>query len=220
MPAISPNVLIVEDDDAIRDALAEVVARAGYRVSTARHGGEALEMVDREPPALVLLDLMMPVVDGWTFLRTLEETNVRIPVVVMTAAEPPDVPAPIPVLSKPVSSHDVMKAIAAWTRIQPQRPVDIALYVCRACEACERTIETLIAVLDEYQPDDIALRVHNVAECTRAELDADGVMTTPTIRMHRPLPLWFVGELRDRRWLRTVLDTVGAQRSRGGWRRN
>jgi len=115
-----------------------------------------------------------------------------------------------------------MPSIASTTdaRRDPRRAVEIHLYVRSGCETCERTIESLMAVLDEYAPDDIALSIRNVDDVSQAELDDDDVITTPTIRMRRPLPLWFVGELRDRRWLRTVLDTVGARRQGSSWRRH
>ena len=79
-------VLVVDDDPAIRDAVRDVLEAAGMRVATARDGAEALERVLAEPPSLVLLDMRMPIMDGWGFARALHERQLALPVVVMTAA--------------------------------------------------------------------------------------------------------------------------------------
>lgn len=79
-------VLVVDDDPAIRDAVRDVLEAAGMQVATAQDGSEALEHVIAEPPSLVLLDMRMPVMDGWHFARALRERHLAVPVVVMTAA--------------------------------------------------------------------------------------------------------------------------------------
>lgn len=63
-------VLVVEDDDSLREALVDALHDEGYAVVTAENGKEALEILrgSKELPCLVLLDLMMPVMNGWTFL--------------------------------------------------------------------------------------------------------------------------------------------------------
>jgi CheY-like chemotaxis protein len=82
------NILLVEDDGAIRDSIAEILEGEGYRVVQASNGAEALERLrcDRNPD-LILLDLMMPVMDGWQF-RDRQEHDPRIrniPVLVISA---------------------------------------------------------------------------------------------------------------------------------------
>ena len=81
------RVLVVDDDPSIRETLAEVLDLEGYPVETARNGAEALACVERRMPHLILLDMRMPVLDGWGFARTFRERygNVRA-IVVMTAA--------------------------------------------------------------------------------------------------------------------------------------
>jgi CheY-like chemotaxis protein len=84
----SRRVLVVDDDDAIREVAAmalEVVG--GFDVSTASSGGEAWDMVLREPPDAVLLDVMMPGMDGPTLLSHLRSDPVTydIPIVFLTA---------------------------------------------------------------------------------------------------------------------------------------
>jgi CheY-like chemotaxis protein len=81
-------VLVVDDDPDLLELVGEVLVDRGYRVALAHNGVEALERIDEEVPDLVLLDMRMPVMDGWTFARHLRERWGRsIPVVVMTAAE-------------------------------------------------------------------------------------------------------------------------------------
>jgi len=63
----SDHILLVEDDPDARDEMAWVLRREGYEVVAAADGQEALEVVRRETPALILLDLMMPVMDGFEF---------------------------------------------------------------------------------------------------------------------------------------------------------
>ena len=65
------TVLVVDDDLDIRATLAQILREEGFRVREARNGLEALEKVAEEEPDLVLLDLVMPVIDGWEVLRTL-----------------------------------------------------------------------------------------------------------------------------------------------------
>ena len=62
-------VLVVEDDQDLRDMLADVLTDEGFDVRTAAHGELALAMLEQWRPHVILLDLNMPVMDGWTFRR-------------------------------------------------------------------------------------------------------------------------------------------------------
>jgi CheY-like chemotaxis protein len=79
-------VLVVDDDAAIRDAVRDVLEGEGILVETATDGADALQKVSRHQPKLVLLDMRMPVMDGWGFASALRELGMELPVVVMTAA--------------------------------------------------------------------------------------------------------------------------------------
>jgi CheY-like chemotaxis protein len=79
-------VLVVDDDEAIRAAVRDVLEDAGIQVETASDGAEALSRIEAHRPRLVLLDMRMPGMDGWAFARALRERGVELPVVVMTAA--------------------------------------------------------------------------------------------------------------------------------------
>lgn len=81
----SKPVLVVDDDLAIRETIAVMLEAEGYRVVVAAHGAEALVTMAHEQPAVILLDLNMPVMDGWELLRRLRASGVAIPVVFMTA---------------------------------------------------------------------------------------------------------------------------------------
>ena len=60
--------LVVDDDEATRGALIAILEDEGYRAIGAADGAQALSVCEKEPPSLILLDLMMPVMDGWQFL--------------------------------------------------------------------------------------------------------------------------------------------------------
>ena len=102
---VMPRVLIIEDDEDIRDAIAVVVEREGCEAVTVSHGLEALRYLktcDRLP-SVILLDLMMPVMDGWEFLRRRDERVRAVPVVVITAGPAAGLPDDIRCLRKPLS---------------------------------------------------------------------------------------------------------------------
>jgi CheY-like chemotaxis protein len=81
--------LVVDDDPSARAALVRVLQREGWETLEAEHGRAALERVGERRPALVLLDLMMPEMDGFAFLEALRERpgGGTIPVVVLTAKD-------------------------------------------------------------------------------------------------------------------------------------
>lgn len=82
-----PLVLVVDDDADLRELVALTLVDAGVDVDEAANGREALIAVERRRPNLVLLDLMMPVMDGETFNDELRKRASPPPVVVMTAAD-------------------------------------------------------------------------------------------------------------------------------------
>lgn len=62
-----PRVLVIDDDDAVCEILREALTDEGYAVATVPHGAAALELVRHHQPAVILLDLRMPIMDGWSF---------------------------------------------------------------------------------------------------------------------------------------------------------
>lgn len=80
-------VLVVDDDPDILEALSEILEAEGFEILRARNGKEALEKLEPEPPQLILLDLMMPVMDGWEFAQRMRERAdvAGIPIIVLSA---------------------------------------------------------------------------------------------------------------------------------------
>ena len=85
---MTKRILIVEDDDAIRYLLTDALCDAGYAVATATDGADALDQLDEHTPDGILLDLMMPSMDGWRFLQTCrgDERWATIPIGLLSAA--------------------------------------------------------------------------------------------------------------------------------------
>lgn len=86
-PSAGARVLVVDDEPALRDALESSLAFEGYEVVTATDGFEALATVEREKPDLVLLDIMMPRMDGLTAVRRLRSRGDSVPVLMLTARD-------------------------------------------------------------------------------------------------------------------------------------
>ena len=63
-----PRVLVVDDDDELADVLRQALRDSGYAVATVRHGAAALDLIGQIRPDLILLDLTMPIMDGWSFV--------------------------------------------------------------------------------------------------------------------------------------------------------
>ncbi len=109
-------VLVVDDDDSIRSMVAEVRDLEGYTVATAANGVEALQFVEEQRPLLVLLDMRMPVLDGWGFARELKTRVVKLPILVMTAARSALVPGLSKIdadgfVAKPFDFADLVSAV-------------------------------------------------------------------------------------------------------------
>jgi CheY-like chemotaxis protein len=77
----------VDDDPDVRDSLARALRHAGYAVTTAVHGADALDSVARSPVDLIVLDVLMPMVDGFDACRRLRERGDATPVLLLTARE-------------------------------------------------------------------------------------------------------------------------------------
>ena len=84
MPA-PQTVLIVEDDEAISDSIAYALERAGFRTLRASDGGHGLRLFRQQRPDLVILDLMLPQVDGWRVAEEVRREDPRVPVIVCSA---------------------------------------------------------------------------------------------------------------------------------------
>src|SRR5262245_41236610 len=83
----TPRVLVVDDDAAIREFLRDLLGSEGYLVDEAVNGAEAVELVRANPPAAILMDLMMPVLSGAEATSTLKSdpSTASIPILAMSA---------------------------------------------------------------------------------------------------------------------------------------
>ncbi len=105
----SRKIMLVEDNVTLNDAFSMLMEKNGYEVKKARDGREALHIISEYKPDLILLDLLMPVMDGKEFLRTFENTD-RIPIIVLSNL---DTKAEVQEVMKLGASHYMLKAWAS-----------------------------------------------------------------------------------------------------------
>jgi two-component system OmpR family response regulator len=84
------RLLVVDDEATVRELLSDALRFAGFDVSSAATGAEAVAMAGREPPDLVLLDVMLPGMDGFEVVRRLRASGGRVPVLFLSARDAPD----------------------------------------------------------------------------------------------------------------------------------
>ena len=84
------RLLVVDDDPDVRDSLRRALGYAGYAVATAANGADALSSVSRSPVDLIILDVLMPMLDGFDTCRALRKRGNATPVLVLTARDAVD----------------------------------------------------------------------------------------------------------------------------------
>jgi two-component system OmpR family response regulator len=84
------RLLVVEDEATVRELLCEALRFAGFTVMSAATGAEAVAAAGREPPDLILLDVMLPGMDGFEVVRRLRAAGGRVPVLFLSARDAPD----------------------------------------------------------------------------------------------------------------------------------
>ena len=107
-----PKILLVEDNELNRDMLSRRLMRKGYDVVCALDGGEGVKMATTEAPDLILMDMSLPVMDGWEATRQLksDESTKGYPVIALTAH---------------AMEGDEQKALAAGCDDYDTKPVDL-----------------------------------------------------------------------------------------------
>ena len=116
------HILVVDDDKNTRLFLGAVLEEAGYTVTTASNGAEALEMMDRTHVDLVVLDIMMPKMDGYEFTRLLRESDNNLPILMVSAKQlPADKHKAFAVgtddyMTKPIDDEEMLYRIKALLR--------------------------------------------------------------------------------------------------------
>lgn len=114
-------ILIVEDDADLREMMAQLLTLEGFRANTVANGREALEYLSQDDkPDVILLDLMMPIMDGWEFRRQQEAdaTLSTVPVIVLSALDQTraaDVNA-VAFLKKPLDFDRLLELVRQYCR--------------------------------------------------------------------------------------------------------
>jgi len=119
-----PAVLVVEDDQDVAACINDVVEERGYRAICVANGREALSVLEDERPALMLVDLFMPIMNGAEFLKVIKGSPElsEIPRVIVTAANDPmiSVKEDVTVLYKPVDLDALGRLLQKYC--EPDRP--------------------------------------------------------------------------------------------------
>lgn len=124
------SVLVVDDEPTARSMLRLILVRAGFEVREAKDGYEALEQVERIIPDVMLLDIMMPGMDGFTVCQILreQESTVDLPIIMLSArADPESVNTGLRVgatkyLTKPVTPDELTRHIREVLSIEGEIP--------------------------------------------------------------------------------------------------
>ena len=128
------NILVVDDDKNTRLFLTSVLENAGYSVVTAECGVDALEALDREHIDLVVLDIMMPKMDGYEFTRTVRENDANLPILMLSAKQLPQdkhrgfLVGTDDYMTKPVDDEEMLfriKALLRRARIASERQIRV-----------------------------------------------------------------------------------------------
>jgi CheY-like chemotaxis protein len=117
-------VLVVDDDADIREAVADALREFGYQVQEAENGAVALDEMRADPPCVVLLDLMMPVLGGWEVVQAMEQDPrlASIPVCVLSAMPDRAPRECATVLEKPVAMLRLLSAVERHCGCADHRP--------------------------------------------------------------------------------------------------
>lgn len=114
MPPAHPTILVVEDETDLRDGIRDALELNGYSVLAARDGVEALELLNDFVPCMVLLDLVMPRMDGWDLCETLRgrPTFEQVPIIVHSSSTRTAPSGATRVIAKPLSYEGLLELVA------------------------------------------------------------------------------------------------------------
>ena len=125
-----PKILVIDDDKDIRVLITEILDQSGYEVFTAGSGQQGLDLAEQMVPNLIILDLMMPGMDGWTVLTKLQHkpSVADVPVIILSGASGLEMAMSLgaaAVLFKPVDAYQLTAEIA--TQLAPLPPSYVLL---------------------------------------------------------------------------------------------
>ncbi len=78
------KILIIEDHSFLRELISQKLTQEGYKIIEGEDGEEGLKKAKEEKPDLILLDLILPVIDGFEVLKKIKEENIKIPVIILS----------------------------------------------------------------------------------------------------------------------------------------
>lgn len=114
------SALVVEDDSDIRELVSDFLTLEGFDVLSVSNGAAALRALEANSPSVILLDMRLPVMDGWEFAREVRARKLSVPIVVMTAAQDARKSAEeigaISFLEKPFDLADLARLLEATAR--------------------------------------------------------------------------------------------------------
>lgn len=200
------TILIIDDDPAVRGAFSLILEDAGYEVYEAEGGLQGIEMVKKQRPDLIFLDLRMPDIDGVETLRRLKEIDDNLNIYIVTAfAEEYMNQLKIAhaeglqfqIASKPLSSAQIKHIVSASVESPPQivkedHKLVLTLYIVSLNNEFKQYIERLSAALStSYQPEEWKLNIVEVLYMPEKAL-ANDVFATPMIVRELPIPVLHV----------------------------
>ena len=119
-------ILLVEDNEMNRDMLMRRLRRRGFEVDTAADGAQAIDQVEARPPELILMDLSLPVMDGWEATRRLK-------------ASPATADIPVVALTAHALKEDEKKAFAAGCDAFETKPVNLGRLISTILELLQKS---------------------------------------------------------------------------------
>ena len=134
------HILVADDDKNTRLFLSAVLENAGYTVTTASNGEEALEIMDRTHIDLVVLDIMMPKMDGYEFTRLLRESDNNLPILMVSAKQLP---------------ADKHKAFAVGTDDYMTKPIDDEEMIYRILAAASGVALLALAFIGRKKDEEL-----------------------------------------------------------------
>ena len=138
---MSKKVLLVDDEKSIRESLSKVLRTEGYEVVPAEDGEEAIQKLVHEPIDILVLDIGLPVKDGWATLRWLAQVNPQFPVILITGrwkqAELAEAAGVDVLMEKPLNVPQLLQHIRELLQELPEVRVGNAL--SEACLATSRS---------------------------------------------------------------------------------
>jgi CheY-like chemotaxis protein len=115
------RILLVEDNEVERTGIATILRREGFAVQEAVDGRQALERLQDDRPDLILLDLLLPEVDGWAFLKRVQQEPgmAAVPILIVTAvavtsSEWARSMGARDLLNKPIDTDELLKKVRRW----------------------------------------------------------------------------------------------------------